>query len=475
MNKLYRNISIVMLAMLLSCSEDFITKSDPDQVTDDIVLKDITQVQAAVNGIYDGLQTANYYGRYYVLIPDLMGDGVRQNPDNSNRGTAQYRYEVTTNSGVAQGIWEDAYNVINRANVIIAAIPALEGNEALKNQLLGEALASRALAHFDLVRFFALPYNITTGVTNANGEGGHAGIPVVTSPLTPDAQLSRNTVSEVYTSVVDDLVQAKGLMNDDEFFSQYHFTSLGASALLARVYLYQEEWAKAEAEATNVINSGRYELLSAAEYANAFDGNEANSEAIFDLKFSTADYLTTNQLGYMYSPSGYYDMLPTTDLDDVLADISDPEVDVRASMWDTSVPVALKYLGPENSAGVDNTHILRLSEIYLIRAEARARNSNPTGAREDLNSLRANRGAENSEATDPGLLSAILKERRVELAFEGHRLFDITRNGENLVRNDCSLPNGNCVVNFPDFRFAHPIPQAEIDVNSSISQNEGYN
>ncbi|NJM26726.1 MAG: hypothetical protein HC859_15860, partial [Bacteroidia bacterium] len=104
MNKQFiRYIGIALIMVSASCGEDFITKSDPDQATYDLVLGNIDQVNSALTGVYDGLQTANYYGRYYVLVPDLMADGVRQNPDNSNRGTAQYRYEVTTNSGIAQG------------------------------------------------------------------------------------------------------------------------------------------------------------------------------------------------------------------------------------------------------------------------------------------------------------------------------------------------------------------------------------
>lgn len=475
MKKISRISIAILLVTVMACTEDFITRSDPDQVTDEFVFSDINQVQAALNGVYDGLQTSNYYGRYFVLIPDLMGDGVKQNADNSNRGTLQYRYEVNANTGIAQGIWEDVYAVINRANVIITRIDEVPGaSDATKNQILGEALSLRAMGHFDLVRFFALPYNVSSGVANANGAGGHLGVPVVTVPLAPDAALPRNTVAEVYTQIVADLELAKTLMNDNANFSQYRFTSAGASALLSRVYLYLGEWAKAEAEATAVINSGNYDLMSAGQYVAGFDGNVANSEAIFDLKFSTSDYNGTNGLGYMYSSNGYYDMLPTTDLDDLLAEISDPTTDVRAEMWDTSIPVARKYLGPDNAAGVDNTHILRLSEVYLNRAEARARQNNFAGARSDLNTLRTNRGAANTAASDGGLLDAILKERRIELAFEGQRIFDITRNGEDLVRNDCALPNGNCTVEFPDYRFAHPIPQVEIDVNPNMAQNEGY-
>lgn len=475
MKKIFKNSIVILLLMIMSCSEDFITKSDPDQVTSDFVLSDLEQIEAALIGVYDGLQTPNYYGRYYILIPDLMADGVKQNQDNSNRGTAQYRYEVTTNSGIAQGVWEDIYSVINRANIIIEAVPNVPGDEALKNQVMGEALALRALGHFDLVRFFALPYNLASGVTGANGQGGHLGVPLVLSSLTPDAKPSRNTVAEIYDQVIEDLETAKSLMDDATYFSNNKFTAAGASALLARVYLYKGEWAAAEAAATEVINNTSYSLLSAGEYAASWDGTAANSETIFDVVFSVADQNFTDGLGYIYSQNGYYDMLPTTDLDDVLAEISDPANDVRANLWDTSVPIAYKYTGPDNSSGVDNTHVLRLSEIYLIRAEARAKQANVIGARADLNTIRTNRNAANSAATDGGLITAILKERRIELAFEGHRLFDMTRNGENLVRNDCQLTNGNCSVNFPDNRFVHPIPQAEIDVNTNMVQNEGYN
>jgi hypothetical protein len=163
MKKIFKHSIIIMLLIIMSCSEDFITKTDPDQVTSDFVLSDLEQIKAALIGVYDGLQTPNYYGRYFVLIPDLMADGVKQNQDNSNRGTAQYRYEVTTNSGIAQGVWEDIYSVINRANILIASVPGVSGDEDLKNQIMGEALALRALGHFDLVRFYALPYNIATG------------------------------------------------------------------------------------------------------------------------------------------------------------------------------------------------------------------------------------------------------------------------------------------------------------------------
>lgn len=475
MKKIYKNSLVVLLLIIMSCSEDFITKSDPDQLTDDVVLTDITQIEAALIGAYDGLQTANYYGRYFVLIPDLMGDGVRQNQNNSNRGTAQYRYEVTTNTAVAQGVWEDIYTVINRANVIIVSVPGVAGEEGLKNQILGEALALRALAHFDLVRFFAMPYGIDEDVPGANGQGGHLGVPIVLSPLPPSATPARNTVAEVYEQVIEDLEEAKTLMNDDDFFSRFKFTSAGASALLARVYLYKEDWAAAEAAATDVIDNGTYTLLDETQYVNSWNGISTNSESILDVSFSIADQNFTDGLGYIYSPEGYYDMLPTTDLDDVMEEISDPAQDVRANLWDTSVPVALKYKGPDNSAGVDNTRLLRLSEIYLIRAEARARQSEFTDARADLNTLRSNRNAADTGASDGALLNAILQERRIELAFEGHRIFDIIRNGEDLVRNDCALSNGNCEIEFPDHRFVHPIPQAEIDVNPNMEQNDGYN
>ena len=457
-----------------SC-DDFIDLQNPDEIATTFVLSNYDQAAVALNGIYDGMQTSNYYGRYFVLIPDLMGDDVKQSEDNSNRGTTEYRWERTTTGGITRVIWEDIYDVINRANVVIEAVPNLEAGQAQLDQLLGEALALRALGHFDLVRFFALPYAVgSDAVSGGNGDGGHLGVPLITQPQPATAVPARNTVKEVYDQVIDDLVRAVSLMDDTNNSSVVTMTSAAASALLSRVYLYKEDWVNAEAAASTVIGNSRFSLLSAVNYVGSWDGNVASSESIFEVFFSTADFNGSNHLGYMYSPEGYYDMLPTTDLDDLVATYSDPTNDVRTALWDTSVPVATKYKGPDNAAGTENTKVIRLSEVYLIRAEARARQSDFTGARADLDALRSNRGIAATSSSDADLLDAIAAERRIELAFEGHRLFDIARRGEDLTRNDCQLFNGNCTVTFPDSRFAAPIPQGEVDANPNMQQNEGY-
>ena len=470
-------IAILLIAISFSCTEDFITKENPNEVSTDLVLNDINQISAAVVGIYDGLQDDDYYGKSFILIPDIMAMDVKQQPDNSNRGTSQYKYDAGFNpqNSFAGDLWLEGYRAINKANLILGAIGSVNGDAALKNQIKGETLALRALAHFDLVRYFAFNYTASEGAPNANGQGGHLGVPVVTTTLLPNAKPSRNTVAEVYDQVIEDLEESITLMDDTENFSRVRFTKAAAQALLARVNLYKGDWAEAEAAATAVINNTNYSFIATGSYVASWNGNTPNTESIFELQFSNTDNVSSEGLGYIYSPAGYGDFWPTTDLDDVFNEISDPATDVRGALWDTSSdpPVAKKYLGPLNSANVDNTKIFRLSEMYLIRAEARAEQSNFTGSRADLDALRAARGAPASTATDGELIDFIMKERRVELAFEGHAIFDVKRRKMDVTRNDCQTAV-LCTITYPDHHFAIPIPQSEIDVNPNMVQNDGY-
>lgn len=470
----------IVLFLTTSCGKDFLDKSPEQSVDNNLALGSIENVQISLTGVYAGLQTVNYYGKNFLLIQDVMSDDVRQSATNSNRLTLQYRYEMNANSGDAVGFWQDALDVLNRANNIILAVPGLpDGTEPEKNQVLAEAKTLRALALFDLVRYYSQPYRLNDAnvAEGANGDGGHIGVPVILEPLLPDATPPRNTVKEVYDQVIIDLNEAVGLYDtslEGEGIEKTRFTRTGAQALLARVYLYKGDFAKAEELASTVIDSDKYALEESGNYLAMWDNLTPSTESIFEVAYTNAEQLITNSLGYMYSPNGYYDMLPTTDLDDVLANYSDPATDIRGQLWDTSVPVATKYKGPDATAGFENTIVIRLSEVYLIRAEARVENSDPNGARADLDFLRSKRSAPPSAVPNTLLIDAIIAERRLELCFEGHRLFDITRRGSDVVRTDCTLENGNCIVTYPDTRFAQPIPQAELDINSNMEQNPGY-
>jgi hypothetical protein len=476
MKNMKKYISLLFLLTFFGCGEDFLSKSPEQSVDTDLALGDIDNIEVAVNGIYNGLQDADYYGRYFIVIFDVMGDHVKQSVQNSNRLTLQYQYNQNSNSADAREMWEDAYAVINRANNVIIATESLEDpdNTTRINQARAEALTLRALAHWDLVRYFAQPYNASNPsiAPGANGSGGHLGVPVVTELLLPESVPPRNTVAEVYTQVIADLTAAIPLF-DDGSFSRTKMTAGAARAILSKVYLYMEDWGNAEATASQVLGDANYTELTAADFVGSWNTLSSTNDRIFEVAFTNAEQNGTNALGYIYSQNGYYDMLPTTDLDNLVAAVSDPANDVRAQLWDTSVPVATKYKGPDHPGGYEFTCVLRLADIRLVRAEARAEQGDFANARTDLDFIRSRRGIANSAATNGELVDAIIDERAIELAFEGSRLFDLVRKGKGVTRNDCILPNG-CTISFPDARFAQPIPQVEMDINPNMVQNTGY-
>lgn len=463
----YAKIKLLALTATLSlfaCNEDFLNLEPFQSVDLETAIESIQDYQAAVLGTYSDLQSSNYYGRYFVLVPDVMSDNVKQNSQ-ANRAALYSDFNVVANEAIARDMWSVIYNTIARANTVINAeadIPEAVRNQ--RDQLVGEAYAIRALAHFDLVRTFAQHYGFTAS-------NDHPGVPIVTV-FDKDARPARNTVAEVYTQIVSDLNEAVSLLNVDPS-SSARISKMGAKALQARVYLYMGNYAAAEAAATEVISSGKYTLLSNGAYVNAWNGRNS-SESIFEIAFNEVDNNGSDALGRMYIVQGYGDYLPAGDLIDLI-----PEGDVRLGLFKTDANLS----GPYGTVRVNkypdptvqnNTPVIRLSEMYLIRAEARARTNNETGAREDLDVIRL-RGlpsAAPSTATGDALIDAILTERRIELMFEGQRLWDLMRTKQGVVRNNCT--NSVCELEYPNGRFISPIPQAELDANENMVQNPTY-
>jgi len=420
----------------------------------------------------DQMQNADWYGRYFMLVPDVMGEDVKQNAS-ANRAKEWAEYNGSDVDFIPEEIWAEVYEGINIANSIInSTYEAPTAIQAEFNNIVGQAYALRALAHFDLVRIYAQHYTFTA-------DASHAGIPIVTV-YDVESRPSRNTVKEVYDQVIADFNQAISLMTIDPP-SAGHFSKEAAQALLSRVYLYKEDYANAESLATAVINSGKYNLVANGSYADQFlTGN--SSEAILEIVFSLADNPGSDHLGGMYKESGYGDYLPSNDLFNIMTD-----GDVRKTMFATDVNLSgiygslrvNKYPSSGADIGTDNLPVIRLSEVYLNRAEARAKSGNDAGAQADVDLIRQ-RGfaaAPAVTATGAALVTEILNERRVELCFEGHRIFDITRNKGSVIRTDCTAPTtpvNACAINYPNDRFILPIPDGETNVNENIAQNPGY-
>lgn len=400
-------------------------------------------IELGLNGAYRSLQIGpNYYTRDLIAYPDLYADNL------DFTGTFQTDREVSlrnvpTNNGNVTDLWGGAYVGINRANNVLAAISGASGmTDAQRSVARGEALFIRAMHYHRLVRWFG-------------------GVPLVLEPsrgVGNEALVSRSTQQEVLTRVIADLEEAVPLLPAGRVTGKA--TRGAANALLARIYLDAGNNAQARDKATAVITSGAYSLVP--NFGTVF--SQKNSpESIFELQFTAS---TSNSLAFWFFPQalgGRLGVSPTLELYNAYG-ANDARRDVSIRLSGTT-----RYIGkyPRIALGDDNIVEIRLAEMYLIRAEANARlNAAAATVRDDLNVIRNRAGATPLGAevsTQAQLLQVVLHERRLELAFESHRFFDLRRFGV-----------AQQVLNITAERLLFPIPQAEMDVNENLTQNPGY-
>lgn len=483
-NKIFLSIFSVSLLVLItsSCKKSFLDLKSEQSTDASVAFTNLESMRAAINGVYDLMQDDTYYGRTTTLLPDLMADNDYVSTQNAGRYLDYDRYTATKNSGYAEDAWNRIYRIITNCNFIIEKGGALQlptSDQAEQSTIVGEAYTIRALAHFDLCRLYAQPYNFTP-------DASHAGIPIVTHSSSSIEDLikpSRNSVKEVYDTVITDLQKAISMLPKKipgKSSSYKGMVTLNAAkAILSRVYLYKQDWVNAEKLASEVIVDNQYQLLPNATFVSNFLTLD-NSETIFEIQYSEIDNQGTNSLAYIYNQKGYGDILATMDLYNQYS-----ATDVRRSFMqignrnakggEKNVPLVLKY---NNEANVYSGHIkvIRLAEVYLNRAEANAHiPGNEALAIADLEKIA--KRSDPSVVIDPtltgqDLIDRILLERRKELAFEGHRLYDLTRNKMDFTKYQSGTTT--ITVDYPAQKTILPIPQAETDVNKNISQNEGY-
>lgn len=482
MKKIYIFIFTIGVSFLSSCDQDFLEKYPYASIATEEAITNLKDAQVALNGVYSGFKPSAYYGRNFTNIPDLMTDEVLSTIGYTNLLGTYYKWEMTSGDSYIDDVWAQIYSVIARANNIINRIDDLEGDADTKNQIKGEALLARAIAHFDLVRSFAVTYNPSSASKDL-------GVPIMLKFET--GKPGRNTVEEVYQQVIADATTAKGLMITQNVDDVY-LTPAAADALLARVYLYMKNDQKAIEYANNVIDNYSYSLADMNNYGNLWL-HDKGDEIIWKIAYTSndnllygpgyhyydksqnpvnADYIPGNHLLSLYDQAN--DIRYTTFFATVVLDPTSNPV------WQETVNV--KY--PTNPelvrAGNNMIKVFRLSEIYLIRAEAHANtNGGDHAAMNDLNELRRNRisGYVDENLTGNALKEAIARERLKELCFEGHRFFDLKRWGIGFTRTP--KPNTNPIYNeltiqASNTRWLWPIPLDEIKANKNIKQNPGY-
>ncbi len=464
------SIQVLLLTCLLftACKKDFLDREPYGSLPTSESITNAADMRTALNGVYATLRNANLYGRTVPLVGDLLADNVYISTTNSNRYLEFQNINYTVNNLMVEGIWQTAYNAILNANNVINS--SLQGTDEI-SQYRGEALALRALLYFELVKFYALPYT-----TDPNA----LGVPLILS-YDPFVKPKRNTVSEVYAQIEKDLEASLPLFTMER--SSGYMSSAAAVALLARMHQFKGEWAEALAAAEEVINNGGYNLVNLNQVASYWSSNTPRTdklETIFEVVFDLVGNIGNNSLASFYDQVGYGDALAAQ----ALYNLYSP-TDVRRSLILTSSPtrgnvrVVNKY--PNTSQpDKDEVKLIRLSEVYLIAAEAAYHTSNENLARDYVNEIANRRDPNFTGYTESGaaLLQAILTERRKELAFEGHRYWDLARYNQDVVRVNLSGNYSGVPLVIPAgyFRRLLPIPQSELDANPNIreEQNPGY-
>ncbi|MDR1199290.1 MAG: RagB/SusD family nutrient uptake outer membrane protein [Prevotellaceae bacterium] len=489
-------LTIILISFVLtSCSEEWLNLNPYDSVSDELAIQTVADAQTALNGVYMLARTADFYGRNTIVCGDAGTPDVVLKEPNAGRFVPEYNWQnVFPGAGFFTTIYTRGYRTIDAVNRLIkklGEIPISDNEKDKASQILGEAYFIRALIHFEILKFYSHAYNYTT-------DGSHLGVVYMFEP-TEENDHPRVTAKESFGFVITDAEQALASMKIDAPEKPFSAGKMAVNAFLARVYLYRacksgtDDLLKAKEYAEKVITLGNYRIATKEEYkfietssgydSQMWQSSEGySSESILVFPFNSTETLGTTSIGSIYLDpgKGYGDLFPSNEL---VAFMDSESADVRNSIfydYSDGKTYLRKFSGPPAiSLPMNNVNLFRVSEMYLVASEAAARiggNDNETQAKEYLNLIRINRGLSSIDVSGQYLIDEIMLERRKELCFEGHRLADHKRLNMNIVRGHDSNNPGNSIygINYPDYRFAYPIPRHEIDINKAILQNPGY-
>lgn len=490
-----KKYSIIALAFLVlitavSCKKDYLETKPTDEVSASGVFTTTSNAMIALNGVHRILYSQHYGNQDQggqsanMLYMENLGEDFVNTTTGNNWFIATYRYQAhrNINSTVPYFNYAFYYEIIGNVNLIIANIDAAEGPIGDKNQIKGEALTYRAWSYYQMVQLFGKRYV-------KGGDNSTLGVPLVLTPSL--AKLPRATVEEVYTQINLDLTDAiTALSAATARINKSHLNVNVAQGLKARVALTQQNWPVAIA-AAQAARTG-FTLMTTAQLLTGFNDYN-NSEWIW------GSHQQADQQTYFYSLFAYVSNFSSTNtrgnpkaINSLLYNTMSA-TDARRGLWDptgtnTSFPIpagglrkpymSRKYLIEPSGGGISigDVPLMRAAEMYLIEAEAQARNSNDIGARTALFALQSKRDPSYVLSTNagPALITEIMNSRRVELWCEGFRFYDLKRLNLPLDRTGANHdPNVAVLLSLPagDKQWEFLIPKAEIDANPNVIQN----
>lgn len=480
-NRLIFGVVLFATVLVASCKKSFLERLPVGQVPKERMFQDVEGLMVGLNGTYS--LVAKYHMSDFGMLGDLRGDDVVMHPSNSVLLQPEYNYQVEIDNDASSTsvIWRSLFEALNNTNNVINAAVTLKEQfpkrQVAIDSVKGQALVLRALINFNLTQAFSQHYTYTA-------DASHLGIPVLFETPFPGTPIKRQSIREAYAQIIKDLEESITLMTGHNNTNQVTASVEAAQAFLSRIYLYMEDWQQAEQYAEQVLQSGRFSLAANAQeylrmYIDAAQRTGWRSpEVIWQFNLSE---VSNGYINVVFSEPNLFKVSPSEKLLGLYAD-GDMRGDMFAQNLSGTQLFTLKYSLPEGVGSTNwpvNYKVFRLAEIYLNRAEARWHRQNYTGAEADLRVIMGRATSQRPgdvqlAYTDPAELLALIKEeRRKELAFEGHRIYDITRYKENLDRGPgCSSPR--CNLQYPHDLFVLPIPQIELDANPQMQQNPGY-
>lgn len=469
---------IAFLSLSFTGCADFLNTTPHDSLNSDNALESLEDFNNTTNSVYESMRSSSYTANFMLMVPDVMSDNLILNRDGRLIYNEFAGFKFYADTYGIYGMWNVAYNSILGANEVITRLESdpslIASDEKLGKNLLAECLALRGMAHFDLVRLYGKNYL----------QASDSDLGVTYKKDTEITLPARNTVKEVYTWLTEDLERAKGMMSDDYNTNiNYRLNKKAIAAILARVYLTMGKDQLAVDNATEAIAGDGSDIAGIDDFSKVYTTSMDVPEVILRIALKSDDgYLPGNDWGQgsvsnynaNYSVShGLKSLYSSTDCRNAVI----KQVTCKSGWCN----VVWKWNNGGATVGLVDIPLIRTSEMYMTRAEANYNLRNYTEALDDLNLLRAKRYADYEEGTETGsaLEKEILLQRRLELAFEGHRFFDLKRRHEDVIRDDKGfLADGTGAssdaleVSADSPYYVLPIPQSEIDANENMIQNK---
>ncbi|WP_303216407.1 RagB/SusD family nutrient uptake outer membrane protein [Parabacteroides johnsonii] len=483
----YNLIAIALLGFSFSSCSDFLEQNPQTDLSENDFYKTADDILSAVNGAYSSLQEGDVYGNWYVF-GEIPSDNTRNQLSGSVTTQNEFdQFYIDTQNSMIASFWKAAYKVINRTNTVLGRIDGIEINAELANRYKLECKFIRALMYFNLVRVY-----------------GDVPLVLKEISISESYDILREPKENVYNQIIADLKEAQGLPVSYSTAEDGRATQGAAKALLADVYMTLHKYAEAETILAEIINSGRYGLLENTPgslnidgYKNVFSPVNHNSkEGIFEIQFLKGGYGEGSNYANNFAPenSGTNvvavggtggNNIPEMDIYNAYEE-GDLRRDFSMSLgyydnrknneWVESRYVCKFMDVPyQNNDASNNYPVIRYADVILMYAEALNQNGKTAEACKYLNMTRRRGFGYQTTETSPVDLQTtdkaqfalmVEQERRVELAFENHRWFDLIRTGravEVMKSKGFSLNETNLIC---------PIPQKQIDVNPKLTQND---